>query len=250
MAAHLYWRLNCSANNGTTGIALAEFILRTTPGGAQAATGGTASSPTGGTPANAFDGNNATMWVATVSVNAGGVLQYQFASAVDIVEYALTARNDSFIGDTPHHWTLEYSDNGTSWTVADTVRGQGAWASSEQRVYTVGANTGLVPAATIVEPKSSPAFTATPPAFKATGSFKVDPIGPKAIAGIARVNGVVQSGILVRVYATVTGEFVGQATTDGSGAYSVPCGQWPDVFALAFNPTTYRPIALDRMAPA
>lgn len=250
MAAHLYWRLNVNLNNGSSGLAVAELVLRTTPGGAQAATGGTASSPNSGTPANAFDGNVGTWWNPGV---VAGQLQYQFASAVDIVEYALTARNDStsFIGDTPRAWTLEYSDNGSAWTVADAVRNQGPWTLGESRTFTTGTNTGnpsgLSVGATYLQ--HIRAITATPSAPTIPVTHRISPRGSTTVSGIAKVNNVAQAGLVIAVYSKTTKEFIGTTVTAGDGSWSINCGDWKDVFGIAFNPTTYQALILDQIVP-
>lgn len=131
--SHRYWRINVSASylNGTY-TAFTEIVMRTVIGGAQAATGGTAISSyvNGGyPPANAFDGNfgnatysNAVMWVG-----------YDFGAgnAKRIVEMALTnsfSAGFSGIDSSPGTYTLEYSDDGTAWTVAKTITGD-TWSS-------------------------------------------------------------------------------------------------------------------------
>lgn len=250
MAAHLYWRLNVSVNNGSSGLAVAELVLRTTPGGAQAATGGTASSPQSGAPANAFDGNASTNWNPGFTA---GQLQYQFASAVDIVEYAITARNDStlYLGDCPRAFTLESSDDGTTWAIADSVRNQGPWTLGESRTFTTGANTlnpsGL--AVGMTYPGHFRAFTASPAAPTIPVTHRASARGSTTVSGVAKVNSVAQAGLVICVHAKATKELIGTTTTAGDGSWSVNCGDWKDVYALAFNPTTYQGIVLDQIVP-
>lgn len=74
--------------------------------------------------------------------------------------------------------------------------------------------------------------------------------GPKTVSGTVKVNGTATGGLLVRAYAKATGEFIGQATTDGSGNYSINCGaNWADVYVLAFDPTTYQAVVYDQVVP-
>lgn len=139
MSAHLYWRLNFSANNGApSNVALAELALHTTVGGVNQATGGTASATNalGGYPAAyAFDGNPSTLWDAYTGPPVW--LAYQLPSPLSIVEYVVTYRNDAVYPDAPKAWTFEYSDDGTNWTVAATVTGQTNWTLGQSRTFAV-----------------------------------------------------------------------------------------------------------------
>lgn len=119
MAAHLYWRLNVTsiANPPTGAVKIAELQFYDASGSALA-TGGTASaSTTGGgtTAAQAFDANFSTYWQSTT---IPAWLRYQFASAVDVRTVRL------IWGDiwpyAPKDFTIDYSDDGSSWTTAGT----------------------------------------------------------------------------------------------------------------------------------
>lgn len=72
----------------------------------------------------------------------------------------------------------------------------------------------------------------------------------KTVSGTVTVGGVATGGLLVRAYAKITGEFVGEATTAGDGTYSIKCGNvWKDVYVIAFDPTTYRAVTYDQVVP-
>lgn len=137
MAAHRYWRLFISKNGGSSNqsVSVGELILATSPGGAQAATGGTASaSSTNGVNAasRAFDGTTsaANYWQSasgTFSTNGAGqeYLQYDMGvgGGIDVVEVRLYF-NGSTSGSLtyPSDFALLYSDDGVKWTL------QRAWS--------------------------------------------------------------------------------------------------------------------------
>ncbi|MBB2915847.1 discoidin domain-containing protein [Cupriavidus alkaliphilus] len=248
MAAHTYWRINVSANNGSANLSIADLSLYVAGAASHASTGGTASaSTTNGaqSASNGFDQNSATYWQATTST---GWLQYQYASPVDIAVYGVTASSQSTT-QAPKAWTLEYSDDGTNWTVADTVTVQTNWATQTQRWYTVGTNAGGTASGQKLN-SLAPAFALTPAAASNVQLGKAPTTAARTVSGIVTVGGVATNGLLVRAYAKVTGEFLGEATTAGGGAYSINCGGYfKDVYVVAFNPTTYRAVAYDRVTP-
>lgn len=95
----------------------------------------------------AFDDNpgppstaGASRWIANTT---SGTLQYDFGSGVTkvITYYSIVGE---FVGETvnrgPKSWTLEGSNNGSSWTVLDTQTNVPVWVQGEKRVYNV-ANT-------------------------------------------------------------------------------------------------------------
>lgn len=138
MAAHTYWRINVTANDGSaTAVEIAEVQMHTSIGGADACTGGTASASTsgGGAASNAFDDNAATKW-GTTSSNVTGWIAYQFASAVDIVEYSIQAFTSN-LTRAPKAWSFEYSDDGSSWTPVETREAQTGWTTGQTRTFTV-----------------------------------------------------------------------------------------------------------------
>ncbi|SOZ99439.1 conserved hypothetical protein [Cupriavidus taiwanensis] len=255
MAAHLYWRINVAQNNNSSNTSIAEIQMRTTAGSADQCTGGTATDSgnigTGYEGAKVFDDNAATMW------NKGGVgwVRYQFASAVDIVEYTVASRNDNsaYLADSPFVWTFEYSDDGSAWTVADSVRSQYAWGLGEVRTFTVGANTGNPGGQSVGVGMTSirPAVEVTPPSGNVIALGKAPATNARTVSGTVTVGGVATGGLLVRAYAKATGELIGQATSAGDGSYSINCGNsWADVYVVAFNPTTYQMLAFDQVGPA
>ncbi|WNS43142.1 discoidin domain-containing protein [Paenibacillus sp. MMS20-IR301] len=81
-------------------------------------TASSTSSPSGEEKEKAFDANPSTKWLITVST---GWIQYKFAAGVTwaATSYSITSAND-VPGRDPKSWTLQGSNNGTSWTNLDT----------------------------------------------------------------------------------------------------------------------------------
>lgn len=114
MAAHRYWRLLLGRRSGVAAV-VTEVQMRTSIGGANAATGGAAlsSTPGGGTTAaNAFDGNTGTSFQSGVSDPA--YVGYDFGTPVSVVEVLVTL--GATAGTTPYSFIIDYSDDGSRWT--------------------------------------------------------------------------------------------------------------------------------------
>jgi hypothetical protein len=79
-----------------------------------------ASSNYSATPAYyAFDHGNTNGWITNGT--STGWIQYQFASAVTITSYEVTPwSTDNFPSRSPTAWTLEGSNDGSTWTTLDT----------------------------------------------------------------------------------------------------------------------------------
>lgn len=254
MAAHAYWRFAFLAS-ASGAVTVAELQMRTTAGGGTVTTGGTAggTNVSGSYPASqAFDGNTATLCVSTALPET---VSYHFASAVDIVEYAVIGRSDGFYTDGPTTWYFDYSDDGTTWHTVDTVAGQTSWTSGQTRVFTVGANTGsYVPqslGAIGQDLKSEqPATAGSTPVGNGGRLAGMRSAGPATtVSGTISVAGTGTAGLIVRAYDKTSGAMVGQATSGGGGAYSINCGGFTDVYVAAFDPTTYQAVIYDEVVP-
>jgi hypothetical protein len=121
---HRYWRINVSTNHGNAATNFVEVEMRETPGGSDVTGSGTASGGggfTGGTAASAFDNNEGTAYIPT---GTSGWLKYDFGSgnAKDIVEVALKVNDAGFatFAAAPKDFTIEWSDDDSSWTVSET----------------------------------------------------------------------------------------------------------------------------------
>lgn len=122
MAAHAWWRIDVTSNDGSnfyTGFT--ECEMHTAVGGANACSGGAPSasnsfSSFGRTPDKALDLDTSTFWCTDNTVNSGW-WAYHFASAVDIVEFCVSFTNAA-APYLPSTVGLSYSDDGLSWTVS------------------------------------------------------------------------------------------------------------------------------------
>lgn len=239
MAAHVYWRLNIAGTDTGSTLTLAEIELHTSVGGANVATGGTATAQSG-TAANAFDANNATNWA--LSSGTVGWIQYQFASAQDIVEHCVTAPSATMT-NAPSRWTIQYSDNGSSWTTDAIVNSQTAWTSNEKRTFTHSSYPVTLGQASL-RPTVLTAFTITPAAFSTRSTLRMDPAlqTAKMISGTVKENGV-NVARTVRAYCRLTGDILGEATSDAStGEFSINArGRVDACYVIALDDTGSAP---------
>jgi hypothetical protein len=143
LSAHTYWRLlfeGQAPNNPGSYINISELQMRATSGGSNQCSGGTATADSNygsQTPSLAFDGNNATYWESNQGTG-NRWLKYQFASPVAVLEYVI--RNGPFAVEGPSSWTLQYSDDNSTWHDADTRHQQAAWTANETRTFTLDAD--------------------------------------------------------------------------------------------------------------
>lgn len=140
---HLYWRINISAAQSGAYVSIDEIEMRATAGGSDQCTGGTASSDShfssSYAASAAFDDitNGSFPWAS----NSGFPhwIKYAFASPVVVAEVTLRMPTVAYGGanERPKDFTIEWSDDNSSWTVARTVTGQTGWSASEVRTYSV-----------------------------------------------------------------------------------------------------------------
>lgn len=138
MAAHLYWRINVTANAGDASLlSIAEMEMRATVNGADQCVGGTASASSSFSadylPSRIFDNDALTFWFSGSGIKTGWV-KYQFPSPVDIVQYTIQAYHSN-AARSPSAWTFEYSDDNINWTVVDKQEGQLNWVEQEIRKF-------------------------------------------------------------------------------------------------------------------
>lgn len=140
MSAHRYWRVNVTLCNGRNFVGCAEMEMFTAVGGSDVCSGGTAlqSSNFGGGPAaNAFDNSGSTNWYSGNGA-LPEYLGYDFGSGndKDIVGFSWVPRNDGFANsDAPNTGTLQYSDDGSTWTTRFSFSGQSGWSIAEKRNF-------------------------------------------------------------------------------------------------------------------
>lgn len=139
-----FWRIYITGRNQTA-ISIAEIEFRTSLGGADTTTSGNAgqniegggvSGGSGYFAPQAFDNNASTFWYRyNEPVWIGHV--WSGGSGPDVVQFAITARNDTFSTQGPKDFELQSSTDGVTWTTVATVTNQTAWGNAEQRVFTV-----------------------------------------------------------------------------------------------------------------
>lgn len=141
MPSSTRWRLHISASNDATYVGVDTLTMASSVGGANLCTGGTPSASTAfsGFPASwAFDAAGAGTYWSSSGAAMPQWLEYQFASAVSIVQYSVKAQSAG--NYTPKTWTCEYWD-GSAWQVVDTRTNQTGWGAAEVRTFTVTAPT-------------------------------------------------------------------------------------------------------------
>lgn len=148
MTAHRYWRVYCAHNNNNSGgyFQINELEMHTTVGGSQACTGGTAISSTAYSGYPASQGFDGLLTDAKGFCSAGGPpawLGYDFGAGntVTIVEVAMYSYSTT-LGSKPNTFTVDYSDNGSTWTTAWYVYGGGGnWSGNTWKTFSQPSNT-------------------------------------------------------------------------------------------------------------
>lgn len=158
--AYRYFRLSITANNGdATYTQVAELYLYVAPpvgqtdfaphnltGSPQAGYTVTASSTFGtASPWKVFDGSNlgvTTQWIGT----GNGVDWLQFDTGTTgswLLDSYTVVVNDqaSEVTRAPKDWTIEGSNNGSSWTVVDTVASSTGWQKGMAKTFTCDTRT-------------------------------------------------------------------------------------------------------------
>lgn len=254
MAAHAYWRVYITANNGDTSYTnIAELELRGTVGGPNLATDGLLASAstfsTGYEAAKAFDANTATWWATTAGAEIPSWLQYSFASPVDIVEHAITGADATRLARDPKQWQLQYSDDGVTWRTLVKIGSQTDWTAAEQRVFThsayplFGDFTGAAKAATVAA--STGHVTRASVSYGEAMFSNNNPtwVGKRRfLAGTVMELGVPVRR-LVRAYHRKTGDLIGETYSDTTtGAFSLESKGWGDAcYVIAFDDLTDTP---------
>lgn len=152
-----YWRITNLICANTDRFSIATIVYRDAPNG-NILTPSTVSAfnefSAGFAATAAIDTDNATFW-ASVDKNAGMFFQAQFTTAVNLGEISITARPTT-PDQTPQRFTIEYSNNGTSWTVAGTTtEAITAHTSNVARNFDVSSFTDIGVGATSLDRKTA-----------------------------------------------------------------------------------------------
>lgn len=133
----IMWRLNVTANNGDSFFTeIAEMEFRAAVGGADqtnTSNAGPFGSSNASGVASAFDGTGAAGTPARFNSPVTGWIAYALQDPVAVVEVAITA--DSAAARAPKDFSLDYSNDGRTWTTAFSKTGQTGWASDETRAF-------------------------------------------------------------------------------------------------------------------
>lgn len=86
----------------------------------------------------AFDFSNTSMWISGVFQTPAWIgYQWLDGRTRTVTAYAITFVNGSLTSRAPRDWTLQGSNNGSTWTVVDSRSAQTGWSGSSRRAFTV-----------------------------------------------------------------------------------------------------------------
>jgi hypothetical protein len=117
MSAHRYWRIFIYYTRTNTVPSIAEIQMRDSKGGSDLTGSGTASANNAlyGAASNAFDNNTSTFWAPNTKLDSWISYDFGAGNSYDIVELAITNRNDIWFYQAPQCFNLMYSDDGIIW---------------------------------------------------------------------------------------------------------------------------------------
>jgi hypothetical protein len=150
MAAHTYWRLYITATQTFGFVAITEVKMYDA-GSTLLSTGGTPSvssflfsDPTYNA-AKAFDSNTSTFWNSNAEPAVFPQwIAYQMPAPGDVASFSIQARNDSNYFQSPSVWTLQSSDDGSSWSDVQAYTSATWTAAGQTQTFTVTAGALLL----------------------------------------------------------------------------------------------------------
>jgi hypothetical protein len=139
-----YYRLNITANNGDTqALGIGEIELRGTYDGPDLTSPSTTvTASNGANAAQTVDNNTSTNngWtVGSVTPTLPQWISFDLGSAQAVAQYVVSSYPTSTLtaARSIKDWTFEGSNDGSTWTVLDTVTGQTGWTLGTTRVFTL-----------------------------------------------------------------------------------------------------------------
>jgi hypothetical protein len=140
---HRWWRIAIASTTDNSYATLTNVVMSTTPGGTNLIGSGTASAQ------NDFGSPYVPSAAATTNLNdfwlsGGGIpvwWQYDFGTPVDIWEVQISATTFTTYNELPHqpnNWSLQYSDDGTTFTTLKAFF-SGVWSVGSTQVFQVSA---------------------------------------------------------------------------------------------------------------
>ena len=140
MAGHDYWRVSFLDSQHGGYPASADIQFRPVAGVSVTPSGGTPfiSAILFGSPIDVFDGNPAT---GIVLNGYSGWMEYQYAPGTGpaCVELMLQAHRDYYHNEGPKNISVDYSDDGATWTTLKLIECGCDWFSDEVREFPLGA---------------------------------------------------------------------------------------------------------------
>jgi hypothetical protein len=132
VGAHRYWQLVITAGGPAQTLATMAEIAFFDQSGAEIIGGAPSASQTnnGFLPTNARDKNGNTFWASNDLTAL--TWKIDFGSPKDVQKFRITATNDAFSVRTPTGFDLRYSDDGVTWTTADSYTTP-AWNTPAER---------------------------------------------------------------------------------------------------------------------
>jgi hypothetical protein len=142
-ATNRFWRIYVTTVQSGTQLAVAEFSMASTLGGANLCTAGAnviASSVlnSGYAAAYAIDGNPSTEWAPVGGLPAWWAYDFGAAGGPSIREVKITARNDYYYGQAPTDWELQVSTDFVTWTTVQSFTAA-TWTNGQQQTFDVPA---------------------------------------------------------------------------------------------------------------
>jgi hypothetical protein len=135
---YVQWRLNITANDGDgsyTSLDRIQLFVGATNVVLTAVSFAASSANGGDGPSNvvAVDSN---AWITAAGAATPSSITITLAAAADMTSYSLTSQH-VVTGRTPSAWTLQGSNDGTTWTTVDSRTGITGWGIQETRSFTI-----------------------------------------------------------------------------------------------------------------
>ncbi len=131
---HRYWRINITAANAYA--ALSEMEMSATAGGPNLCVGGAAIASgifaAGYEAAFAFNGSFTDPSWASATASSGWI-GYDFGLPMPVAEVRIASRYT--YSQSPNTFSIQYSDDGTSWTTTTSYSGQTSWPTAAFKTF-------------------------------------------------------------------------------------------------------------------
>lgn len=279
MAAHRWWRIFITANQGNAYTSLAELTMHQDSEGPNRCRGGTPiSSPFYQdsvwfcSPTKAFDSDPApqSFWHTRDYGVLPAWLGYGFSDAIEIQHITMTFRapweNQHNVGQAPRDFAVQWSDNGSSWTTCAGFAGLAPWTYSETRAFSLAP---AQPQLLGLLSRVAPGAVNGPPQPRALGNrtafMEGLQLGPCALPlisrqndfhGIGRIEGVVSiegtpAARKVRLFDSRTSLLVAETWSQPNGRYRFDLLDLTrDYFVLSHDHTAqFNAVIADRVRP-